>query len=242
MFDEAKKSLEKNLGEKLVSPFWGAFIASWLVWNWRVWYVTFFVDSDLLMQSKSVLKIDYLLTFYPVSHLWSIAYSLFPPFLFSYLVVFWLPKITKKYYLKSLEYEYDIKTVKLKKEEDFLRLEGKKFQAEEIKLEAEENVLKKETAVKKIKSEVSNEELWNSEYEKFKSSKYFNEFNAIKKCLYENGGKTTDNWGASIVGVDIKAYCNVNGIIKMSTDKNNHEVITLTEKGIYFMRKYSEDF
>ena len=62
MFDEAKKSLEKNLGEKLVSPFWGAFIASWLVWNWRVWYVTFFVDSDLLMQSKSVLKIDYLLS------------------------------------------------------------------------------------------------------------------------------------------------------------------------------------
>ncbi|HAS00115.1 MAG: hypothetical protein US57_C0001G0061 [Candidatus Moranbacteria bacterium GW2011_GWC2_37_73] len=234
MFDEAKKSLEKNLGEKLVSPFWGAFIASWLVWNWRVWYVTFFVDSDLLMQSKSVLKIDYLLTFYPVSHLWSIAYSLFTPFLFSYLVVFWLPKITKKYYLKSLEYEYDIKTVKLKKEEDFLKLEGKKFQAEEIKLEAEEKVLKKETAVKKIKSEKSQEEAWDDEYEIFKGSNYFNSFDSIRQTYYEG-----NRW-ASDIPLGIKVYCDTHELIEIVPNSSGSEKFNLTEKGKYFMKKYSE--
>ncbi|MEI7891338.1 MAG: hypothetical protein WCI36_05230 [bacterium] len=223
-----KKSLEKNLNDKFVSPFWGAFILSWLAWNWRIWYITFFIDSDLLMQSRSFLKIDYILSFYPASYFWFIVYSMLPSLIFSYIAVFWLSKITKLYYKQALDNEYEEKILKERKERDFLR-------EKEEKLTAEVKVLTKEEEVENIKTKTQDEK-WDEEYEKFKKSKYFNSFNIIKQRIYESGGYIG---GTNRIPSDITSAYDANGIIEGSSNEGNR--IKITDKGKYFIKKITEE-
>lgn len=60
MIDEFKRSVNKILNERLTSPFWGAFICSWLVFNWKIVYLTIFIDQDKIEGTK----IDYIITNY----------------------------------------------------------------------------------------------------------------------------------------------------------------------------------
>jgi hypothetical protein len=47
MLDEIKKSIQSVLYERITSPFSGAFIFTWLVWNWKLIYYFFAVDSKI---------------------------------------------------------------------------------------------------------------------------------------------------------------------------------------------------
>lgn len=51
------KSIKSILNERISSPFYGTLIVSWLLWNWKISYVTFFIDSSKLKDNK----IDYIL-------------------------------------------------------------------------------------------------------------------------------------------------------------------------------------
>ncbi len=71
MFAEIKKSINATLHERLTSPLFGSFILSWLIWNWKIIYLTFFIDSKLLNHTKICIienqysDLDYLI-FYPL--------------------------------------------------------------------------------------------------------------------------------------------------------------------------------
>lgn len=236
MFSEVKKSLEKNLDEKLVSPFWGALIISWIIWNWKAWFILFFIDSNLLMQSKGLLKIEYILNFYPLNHLLAIVYSVSFPLLFSYFAVFWLPKITRLYYSKALDFEYENKIIKERKEEKY-------FSARGSKLMKEKEVLETEKEVEEIKSERSQDELWTEEYSSFMKSRYFQYMYQLKKCIYQKGGDTREFIGTvtqDILLPDFKAFLDTNKIIELINNPSSRERAILTEKGKYFMKKYTE--
>lgn len=56
MFSELKKSVSSILYERLSSPFYGTLLATWLVWNWKIPYLTFFVSEKII----EVNKIDYI--------------------------------------------------------------------------------------------------------------------------------------------------------------------------------------
>jgi hypothetical protein len=55
---EFTNSLTKIFNERISSPFYGSLIVSWLLWNWKIPYVTFFVDQARL---GSITKIEYIL-------------------------------------------------------------------------------------------------------------------------------------------------------------------------------------
>jgi hypothetical protein len=46
MQSEIKKSINSILFERLTSPLYGTLIISWLIWNWKIIYLTLFVDSE----------------------------------------------------------------------------------------------------------------------------------------------------------------------------------------------------
>ena len=56
MIEEFKKSVNSILHERVTSPFWGAFIISWIVCNWEVLYLTIFISDDKI----SINKLDYI--------------------------------------------------------------------------------------------------------------------------------------------------------------------------------------
>lgn len=50
--DDFKKSISAILYSRLTSPLFGSFFFSWLVWNWKILLVLFFVDADQLYTTK----------------------------------------------------------------------------------------------------------------------------------------------------------------------------------------------
>lgn len=54
--------VSEAIKQRLTSPVFGSFFISWLIINWQVPYVTFFVDKDKLSDSKLDFIVDYLNT------------------------------------------------------------------------------------------------------------------------------------------------------------------------------------
>ncbi|NER13548.1 hypothetical protein GWK08_08880 [Leptobacterium flavescens] len=52
MISDIKNSINKVINERLVSPFYGAYIFSWSVWNWKIIYLTIFVSEDKIHGDK----------------------------------------------------------------------------------------------------------------------------------------------------------------------------------------------
>jgi len=95
-------SIKEIFNERISSPFYGSLIVSWLLWNWKIPYVTFIVDQDKLgtiekikgtatITEPIVNKIDYILNnCNNIYHL-----TLFP--LLSAIIIIWLlPWVTNK--------------------------------------------------------------------------------------------------------------------------------------------------
>ena len=48
MIDILQKSVKSSVEDRLRSPLFGAFILSWVTWNWKIFYSTFFVETERL--------------------------------------------------------------------------------------------------------------------------------------------------------------------------------------------------
>jgi hypothetical protein len=234
MIDETKESILENLKEKLSSPFYGTFLFSWLIWNWKIWYITLFVDSNLLMQSTNLLKIDYVRSIYRTDSIseviFSIGHFLIFPFLSALVLIYLMPIVTCKFYEKSLETKNNNKIAKNKKDKEFLESIGEK-------LEVEKNILIKQAEVKKEKnkSEKTQDEIWREEYNQFKRINPFQSFSYIVDSIYKYSGRIETMNGFK-VPQEILVYAHTNDLI--SYDKLRSR-IELTEKGKFFVKQFS---
>jgi hypothetical protein len=57
MLDELKESAKTTIKERLTNPFYGALAISWILWNWQIVYVSFFVSEKML----GITKLNYIL-------------------------------------------------------------------------------------------------------------------------------------------------------------------------------------
>lgn len=57
MFSEFKKSINSVLYERVTSPFFGTLVISWILINWKIFVVLFFVDEKIL----KINKVDYII-------------------------------------------------------------------------------------------------------------------------------------------------------------------------------------
>jgi hypothetical protein len=104
MMAEIGKSFRKIFQDRLTSPLYGSFILSWLIWNWKIIYLTIFISQDLL---KPQTKIDYILSNY-VNWLNLTLY----PFLSAVALIAVIPLLANQAYRIHLYYERKRRTWK----------------------------------------------------------------------------------------------------------------------------------
>lgn len=95
MFDETKKSVESILTQRLSSPFYGTLIISWLIWNWKIIYLTIFISEDNITGTK----IDYIIKNY--NDIWHIVWF---PLISTVLLLTVIPLVTNHAYWLDLIY------------------------------------------------------------------------------------------------------------------------------------------
>ncbi|MEP7373198.1 MAG: hypothetical protein ABI675_07370 [Chitinophagaceae bacterium] len=96
-FSDIKKSISSVFEERVSSPFYGSFLFSWAVWNWKIIYLTVFVSSDLIEPHN---KVDYI-----VNNYFNWYRLLLFPFFSSVFLVTAVPWFSNLLFKVSLYYE-----------------------------------------------------------------------------------------------------------------------------------------
>jgi len=101
MFPEIKKSVLGELEDRISSPFYGSLAISWVLWNWRAIYTTFFVSQEYI---KPLTKVQYITNMYSSNG--SIVLLLYiGPLVSAVLLITVIPRATNELFKISLKFE-----------------------------------------------------------------------------------------------------------------------------------------
>ena len=238
MNSEITESFNGILKQRLTTPIYGTFLISWFVFHWEFIFTIFFVSEEKIWQATGLLKNDYLnKTFFDFTN-WYFYISWLLPFIFTWLIIWKFPKwISLPAFRREEDYKIEKSRIRLSVQ--------KKVRADEIEIEESKKKklgiiaenMQKEKEIQKL----TPEEDWGKEYEEFKKSSYYSDFNSIIESIYRQKGETSWYQENSLYKIQISkgilAYSNTNGLIKFD---DNHK-INLTEKGLFFVKKFSRD-
>ncbi|OIV42758.1 hypothetical protein [Flavobacterium johnsoniae] len=160
MIDDLKKSFDQIIYERTTSPFYGSFIISWCLWNWKILYLTFFVSQDKIDSNK----IDYI-----INNFSSTGNVFIFPLLSSIIIItlvpfmtngaYWLSlkfnkwrvdqkKIVDRKQLLTIEQSIELREQISKQEERFAKLvDDKNLEIKQLNLEIEEYRKKEPTTI-----------------------------------------------------------------------------------------------
>lgn len=136
--EEIKKSFKSILYERTTSPFYGTFIISWLIWNWKIIYVTLFVSEKIIKTDK----LSYIINNHLIDKLNLILW----PIISTIVLLTVFPFISNGAYWLKLKFD---KWKKEKKNE----LELKKLLTLEQSIELREQISNQEERFEKILSD-----------------------------------------------------------------------------------------
>lgn len=250
MIPDFKKSIDNILHDRLSSPFFGAFLFSWCVWNWKVIYLTLFINDSKIQGTK----IDFIVKNYSDSQ-----HLIWHPLLSTLFLILIYPLIATGAFWVSLKFENiknNIKNSEEKKQllsieksielREELRNQDEKFDKLLTKKNEEILILKQELELyrNKIDSTISvlssgteiSPEMYSSDYESMKNNnKLFEEF---KKIAPRAQKQMTMFYEGNIIDRKLFDFFLANEIIeKISNSNSPSTVYGLTEKGRYFNKK-----
>lgn len=160
MFQEIKDSVNKYFYTRISSPFYGTFLITWAIWNWRLIYVTLFLNEQHLPTNK----LDFI-----ASRYLSTGNLLILPFLYTLFLTMIFPQFTNWIYEYSRKFENDRLKIKQKYDDKML------ITVEE-KLELEKRISDQEAEFDKVLKKWQNEN--NKSHRKFQETE--SELNNLK--------------------------------------------------------------
>jgi len=113
---EAVDSLKNEIKNRMTSPFYGKLIVAWLLWNWKVPYVTFFVKEENI-ENKN--RLDFIADYLSINSLYDFRNIYLIPILITIVLIWLLPYVTHEAY-KSKENFRKKKAIKKKKVDRFI--------------------------------------------------------------------------------------------------------------------------
>lgn len=230
---ELTESTQVMIEERLSSPFYGFFALSWFIINWDFVYSVFFIDQAKIYEKFGLLRNEYIFQhILPSLHgkEWFLHF-LIEPFLLTFLFFWIAPYITRPFYKKYIDNQKQLKKIEL--------LANKMVVIEKTELIKAEV---QEAEAMKVAEDVSPEIIWQREFDKFRKTLYFSGFREIRDCIYKYGGKVLVRGEYPYsepefqINTDLLAYVDSNNLINTRGD-----TISLTDKGKYFMKQFSED-
>jgi hypothetical protein len=248
MIDDIKKSINSILYERVSSPFYGTIIVSWLIVNWRIPYLTIFVDQDKLDKNKidfileNYCSISDLVVFPAISTLTLLTVI---PFLLN--GAYWLDlkfkawRVNKKNQIEgkqllTLEQSIRLRTEMREMEENFDKLlQGKNEEIKALKTELETKRVTnsdntKTKTSKRAKRSGKGSSYSMSDYSQLHNNKkLFSAFEKIAKSLKDTNQFPPD------MDEKIKEYYLVNEIVDEDEDAwgNKNYFLTFKGEGIY---------
>jgi hypothetical protein len=139
--EEIKKSISAILYERTTSPLFGTLIFSWLLWNWKIPYLSFFVSESKL----KINKIEYIITNYNDSH-----YLITYPLISTFILLTIIPFLSNGAYWLSINFEnWKSKHKNI--------IESKQLLTVEQSIELREQILKQEERFSKLVQDKNSE-------------------------------------------------------------------------------------
>ena len=236
---EIKKSISNILYERTTSPFYGTLIISWIIWNWKIFYFTFFISEDKISENK----IDYIIeNFYDIHHL--VTYPLISTIILITIIPFFVngaywvslsfanwrltqKNLIEKKQLLTVEQSIELREQILKQEERFSKLvDDKNLEIEQLK-----EIIAEYDTSKIDKTENSNEEI-KELAERFKNNNSeMQTLNSIIKAIQSNYRQSDGNETTKILAI-LESY--------LLIDKTDSALYKFTNKGKKFLRYINE--
>jgi hypothetical protein len=150
MWPSVEKSFTDVLKERASSPFYGSFIISWLIWNWKIVYLTIFIDQDLI---APVTKIQYIEQHYS----WWV-FVILLPLLSTFFLIAIVPYLANLCYRIYLHFEGKRRALWEDSEKDRTISKDLYFELKEQFLTAQskfnDEILNRETKIKVLNEDV----------------------------------------------------------------------------------------
>jgi hypothetical protein len=251
--DDLRKSLNAVLNERLTSPLFGSLIVSWLIWNWKIVLILFFVSES----SIKLNKIDYIINYYSDFNT-----NITFPLISALLLITVVPLISNGSYWLSLIYQnwkskkkYEVEQKQLLTLEQSISL---RTEMRNIELELSKIIDKKEVEISLLKDNndallkrLEEKESFQENYKRTNrngmgTSSYgtgdFNKFMENEKAssYLENIAKEIRNKGQFPENLpeNIKEFYLVNDIVEEKYNASGAVFYELTLKGNGLYRDY----
>ena len=172
MIEETKKSIQSILSQKISSPFYGTLIVSWLLWNWKIIYLTLFISEKTIDGNK----IDFIVSNYNSNY-----HLIWFPLLSTAVILTIIPFVTNGAYWLDLNFD----KWRIEKKH---QIEKKQLLTIEQSISLRELIINTEKRIEELLLDKNNEieqlKLLISEYEKKNPQDYVIEKNKENEIIF----------------------------------------------------------
>jgi len=237
--NEVVDSVIDTVNERMNTGVYGIFLLSWTAFHWEFLYSAFFVNEQNIYLTTGLLRNEYLVrSFFDITSLYFWV-SWLMPIAITMLVIWKLPEwVLLPAFRQEEKYRVAKINTRLEVEMGIVSRETKLIEEKEKKLEAEERVIGKQKVVELANPTIG----WDDDYERFKKLSFAHKFSKIIESYYKRRAEIvdTDDYNQVVFEIpeDILAYAHSNGIVEIDSNSNK---IVMTDKGKYFISKFSED-
>lgn len=222
--NEIVSSAAASIEERMSSPFYGYFIISWLIFNWKFLYIAFFVDQEKIFEKTGLLRDEYIWLKLPVDIYGHILQFVFYPFLLTSLAVFVFPFVTRLFFWKNILNKQAL--LKIQAKQNSQKVEEIKSEVSVIDAEREKKEAEKKTEIE------TPEVIWEKDFNNFRGAVIFSEFKNVLLNYYRKGVARVNISTGMIAFMDLAGLGGV----------DYNFAVVLSPKGKFFAKKYLEIF